>query len=104
MGDQGYRRVPGLKNFIKSYIRGGRATKNTDGYLVSKSLPSPTYRVDGRPRVPIGTLPEVMFSHAYKVNRRLRILTDTWSKENRTDKIEMTTRAYITIVIKMKRV
>ena len=32
--DQGYRQVLGLTNFIESYLRGGRMTKDTDEYLV----------------------------------------------------------------------
>ena len=78
MDDQGYWRVPGLTNFIKTNLRDGRMTKDTDGYLVLRILPSlptewtdnhgyqrvlgfqniilnPTYGVDGRPRISIGT-------------------------------------------------
>ena len=70
--DQGYQRVPGFRNYPKSYLRGGRTTKNTNGYLVFKNYPksylqggrttkdangylvleivlSPTYGVDGQP-------------------------------------------------------
>ena len=45
--DQGYQRVPGLRNFTKSYLRGGRMTKGTDGYLVLEILLSPTCELDG---------------------------------------------------------
>ena len=30
-------------------------TKDTDGYLITKIILSPTYRVDERPRIPTGT-------------------------------------------------
>ena len=38
----------------KSYLQGGRTTKDTDGYLVLEILRSPTYGMDGRPRIPTG--------------------------------------------------
>ena len=40
---------------IKSYLRGGRMTKDTDGYLVLEILLSLTHKVDGRSRIPMGT-------------------------------------------------
>ena len=42
-------------NHAKSYLWGGQTTKDTDKYLVLEILPSPTYRVDGQPRIPMGT-------------------------------------------------
>ena len=42
-------------NHTKSYLRGGWMTKDTDGYLVLEILPSPTYEVDGQPRILTGT-------------------------------------------------
>ena len=50
--DQGYQRVPGLTNFIKSYLQSGQMTKDTNGYLVLQILPSPTYGVDRQSRIP----------------------------------------------------
>ena len=47
MEDQGYRQVPDRENYIKSYIQGGRTTKDTNGYLVTKIILSPTYGMDG---------------------------------------------------------
>ena len=41
-------------NHTKSYLRGEQTTKDIDGYLVLEILPSPTYRVDGRPRILMG--------------------------------------------------
>lgn len=35
--DRGYRRVPSLKNFTKSYVRHGRMTKDTDKDLVLRA-------------------------------------------------------------------
>ena len=34
MDDQGYQQVPGLTNFTKFYLRGGRTIKDTNEYLV----------------------------------------------------------------------
>ena len=45
--DQGYGRVPGLRNFTKFYLRDGRMSKDTNKYLVSEILRSATYGVDG---------------------------------------------------------
>ena len=47
MDNQGYRRVPGLKNYNKSYVRGGQMTKDTDEYPISKDLLK-SYLRDGR--------------------------------------------------------
>ena len=47
MDDQGYRWVPGLRNFTKSYLWNGQTTKDTNGYQFLEILPSPTYEVDG---------------------------------------------------------
>nr|POE53731.1 hypothetical protein CFP56_23271 [Quercus suber] len=47
MDEQGYQRVLGLKNYTKSYIRGGRTTKDFDEYLISKALLK-SYLRDGR--------------------------------------------------------
>ena len=42
-------------NHTKSYLRGGRMTKDTNGYLVLWILPSPTYKVEGWPRISMST-------------------------------------------------
>ena len=46
MEDQEYRQVPDRENYIKSYLQGGRMTKDTNRYLVMKIILSPTYGMD----------------------------------------------------------
>ena len=53
--DQGYRRVLGHINSTKSYLRDGQRTKNTNKYLVTKIILSPTYGVDRWSKIPTGT-------------------------------------------------
>ena len=47
MDDQGYQQVPGLRNFTKSYLRGGQMTKDINGYLVLEILLNSTFRMNG---------------------------------------------------------
>lgn len=64
----------------KSYLQGGRIIKDTDGCL-DQNIPSPTYRVDGPSRTPMGALTkEKISSPTYRVDKSSRTPTGALSK------------------------